>query len=349
MDGSLLLLISAVVVTLGVSAFCSLMEAAVYAVPLAYVKHLAERGSKKGKILLEFKKDISKPIAAILILNTIANTGGASLAGWAGANIFSGWGLTLFSAAFVLSILYFSEIMPKVVGVVYSRQVAPLIAFPLAVIIKVLSPFIYLTQFVSRMLEQDEKATVSLHEILAMIKHSREEGVLDQFEGSVIVNVVGLDKLLVRDVLTPRVVVFRLPECMTMREAKEKIIDCEFTRIPLHPKENPDQLNSYVIQRDIYKELVKGNYDLTLKDISRPLMVTTELARVDKLLMEMFEKREHICTVIDEHGSLAGIITLEDIIEEIVGREIVDEYDSVEDLRAFAKVLRFLKAGKGKK
>jgi CBS domain containing-hemolysin-like protein len=337
----------AVILTVLVSACCSLMESALYAVPLPFVRHLANSSSRSGAVLLEFKNDIGRPIAAILILNTISNTGGASIAGWAASAVLSEQALILFSICFVLTILYLSEILPKVVGVVYCKQVSRTMALPLYYLIKGLSPLIAISQGLSKRIESDaEQISVSEEELLSMTELGTEEGALDQFEGSVISNVVGLDRLLVRDVLTPRVVVFRLKEDMVVDELRDELVNWNFSRVPLYSETEPEHLSSYVIQRDIYRELLRGNTKVTLKALSRPLNVVPELMQADKLLLEMFEKREHMCAVVDEHGGLAGIITLEDIIEEIVGQEIVDEYDTVSDLRTFARIMRVVRGRK---
>jgi len=341
-------LIIAVTITIVVSACCSLMEAALYAVPLPHVKHLAESQSRSGRILMEFKSDVGRPISAILILNTIANTGGASVAGWLAASVFSESGLAVFSCLFVFAILYLSEILPKIAGVIYCRQVAGMIALPLLVLIKLLGPLVALSHSIGHRLEimRGEEPAISEEEVLSMTAIGTEEGTLDHFEGSVITNVIGLDRLLVKDILTPRVVVFRQKENTKLCEIKDDIADWSYSRVPLYQESEPDHLSSYVIQRDIYRELLRDNDQLTLRAISRELHVVPELMRADKLLLQMFEKREHICTVVDEYGGLAGIITLEDIIEEIVGQEIIDEYDTVSDLRTFARIMRVVKGRK---
>lgn len=327
--------------------FCSFAEAALYAVPYAYVKHVAEEGSRSGKILLRFKEDMGKPIAAILILNTLANTFGASIVGAVAADVFGENGLIVFAVLFSMAILYLGEITPKIAGVAYSKQVAKLVAFPLSVLIVVFSPLIWLSKGIDRRLAPEEdEPSVSHEEVLSMAAIGREEGALDHFEGSVITNVIGLDKLLVRDVLTPRVVVFRLSEDTKIGELEADIFNWTYSRVPLYAENDPDHLNAYITQRDVFRELLRGHKEITLKQMARSLPTIPELMRVDELLLRMFEQKEHICAVVDEHGSLAGIITLEDIIEEIVGREIVDEYDTISDLRTFAKVLRMAKSRK---
>ncbi|MCB0318324.1 MAG: HlyC/CorC family transporter [Bdellovibrionales bacterium] len=342
--------IIAVLGSVFISAFCSLMEAALYAVPIAHAKSLAENGSKSGRLLLRFKEDMAAPVAAILILNTLSNTFGASIAGWAAGVVFGSKYLAFFSAAFTLTILYLSEILPKTIGVIYSKQVAGYIAYPLSILILLLKPFICISQWLSKFIRRETgEPSVSHEEMLSLAAIGTEEGSLDRLEGSVISNVIGLDKLLVRDILTPRVVVFRLDEETQISELKEEIANWNFSRIPLFNSSEPDHLNAYVTQRDIYRELLSDSVEIKLKDLSRPLHTVPELMSADTLLLEMFEKKEQICAVVDEHGGLAGIITLEDILEEVVGKEIIDEYDAVSDLRTFAKILRVVRNRKSSK
>lgn len=193
----------------------------------------------------------------------------------------------------------------------------------------VFGPLIYLSRFITARIEPDaDGPTVSHQEVLSMAAIGAEEGALDHLEGSVISNVIDLDKVLVRDILTPRVMVFRVEETMTMDDVAKEIADWNFTRVPTFREDDPDRLTGYVRQRDIYRQLMQGNRSITLKDLARPIHTVPELMRADQLL-HMFEETEHICSVVDEHGALAGVITLEDITEEVVGREIVDEYDVV--------------------
>ena len=332
---------STVALTLVVSFCCSITEAALYSIPPAYVKHLAESNSRIGKILLGFKEDMGKPVTAILVLNTIANTAGPAVAGAAVVEIWGEKALAVFALAMTALVLFCGEITPKIAGLVYSKSVAMLAAYPLAAAIAVLKPMMWLSKAVSNAFKPPEdKPTVSHEEVLSLAAIGTEEGVLDHFEGSVITNVIGLDKMLVRDVLTPRVVVFRMREDLKLADIEKDLIEWSFTRIPVYGEEDPDHLTGYIIQRDVYRELMRGKKDTPLRDLARPLTVVPELMRVDKLLFQMFEKKEQICAVVDEHGGLAGIITLEDIIEEIVGREIVDEYDKVSSLRTFAGLLK---------
>ncbi|MFN8392744.1 MAG: hemolysin family protein [Bdellovibrionota bacterium] len=344
-------MISLLIITLMslcVSFCCSMMEAALLTVPYAHVKHVAEQGSRAGKRLLTFKDDIRKPIAAILLLNTISLTLGSAVGGALVVQAFKTDSAVLaYSCAFTLLLLYGAEIPPKELGVVYCRTIALLMTYPLSLLIKFFYPFIWFSEWLSKHVGAEEnEPSVSLAEVLSVAKIGSEEGVLDRLEGSVIRNIIGLDRRLVKDVLTPRVVVFRLDEAMSVNDVAEDILTWNHTRIPLFPEDEPDRIERYVLQRDVFRALVRGQREVPLRDLARPLTTISSLMRADKLLLQMFEKREHICAVVDEHGGFAGIVTLEDIIEEIVGREIVDESDLVSDLRSYA---RSIYARRGKK
>jgi CBS domain containing-hemolysin-like protein len=352
------------------SSSCSLMEAALYA---------------------------GRPIAGILILNTTANTAGASVAGWAAGEAFGSEALLPFSVIFTLVILLFCEILPKKIGVSYCKIVAPLIVDVIRAIVFAVGPLIYMSELLSRWISPTSGPSMSLQEIIAVAETGTQEGALDQFEGSVISNVIGLDDKLVRDVLTPRVVVFRKPLQSLLTDIEKELGDWVYTRIPLFSEDHPETLTHYATQRDVYRALLSRKLPdtggdgeltgkmtksmkeafrrgtlgetvetgasaertdtsfsttmlptsaselLTLADVARPLATIPELMKVDQALLTMLETREQMCAVVDEHGSLAGIITLEDIIEEIIGREIVDEYDTVSDMRTFAKLLQATK------
>lgn len=326
-----------------VSFLCSLMEAALLSVPLPYVKYLADSGSRAGKVLLGFKEKLDDPIATILILNTVSHTLGAAIGG-AYASEYGERALVLFSFIFTIIVLILSEIIPKQLGSKYARQTALLIALPLQVAIKVLYPIVYFSKFFSRGIgAHNDEPLVSHHEVLSMAELGHEEGVIDGLEDSVIRNVIGLDRVLVRDVLTPRVVAFSLQEDTVIDTLASDLFSFPHTRIPLFSSEEPDSTSAYVTQRDIAKELLEGDRSKKVKELSRPLKTVPDMMRVDKLLLQMVEGQNPMCAVVNEHGGFAGLVTLEDILEEIIGREIVDEFDQVRDLRTYAKTLNKLK------
>lgn len=338
-----MLLILALVVLAAVfcSCCCSLTEAALLSVPLPHVKSLADEGSYRARVLLELKEDLNRPISAVLILNTVANTIGAAVAGAIVAKEYDETHVIVFSIFFTVLILFCGEILPKQMGVKFAKTIAPHLAIPLSWIIWLLSPLIWIIKVISGYFSGRNIAepAVSQAEVLSMAELGREEGVIDQFEDSVIRNVIELDRLLAKDVLTPRVVVFRLEEDRTIASTKDEIVNWAHTRIPLYNEENPDSITGYITQRDLFRALISGDEDQKILTLARPITTVPEFMRVDKLLLHMFEMRESICAIVDERGGFAGIVTLEDILEEIVGREIVDEYDYVSDLRSYAQIV----------
>jgi len=319
------------------------MEACLLSVPLPHIKHLADSGSKKGKILLAYKEDLSNPIAAILILNTVCNTIGATIAGAIVAKEYSETGVVIYSIFFTLLILFFSEILPKQAGASFSKSIAPYIAYPLQFLIKIFKPLIFICRYFSI---SNTAPAVSQAEVLSMAELGRQEGVIDQLEDSVIRNIIELDKIKVKDILTPRVVVSKQSEEVRVGSLKDEIQNWTHSRIPLHSEKEEDVIKGYVTQRDIFRALLSGNENLQLVELSRPITTVPELMRVDKLLLHMFEMKEAICAVVNKGGVFVGIVTLEDVIEEVVGREILDEYDNVSDLRSYAKILNKLKRTK---
>lgn len=336
---SVILFVSAL--SVGVSALCSLMEATIYAVPVAYVKNFEQRGSWAGRKLAHYKEKIAKPIAAILILNTVANSGGAAVAGALVIETYGESATASFTALFVLVVLYFSEIIPKQIGVSHAKALAPVLVYPLHFIVVVLSPAILVVNFFSALFEK-ESNVVSPEEVTSLAQLGGEEGSLDSLEAQVIKNVVGLDSVLVRDILTPRVVVSRVDEEATVASLEETILDWRHSRIPVYNSNDPDHVTSYVLQRDLNRFLLTGDRSKKVGELSRPLLIVPESTTADKVLAQFFTAGEHIAGVVNEHGGFAGIVTMEDVVEEIIGAEIMDEYDKVEDLRKYART-RYLK------
>lgn len=323
-----MLLITVVLVSLTVSALCSLTEAALYSVPMAYVRHLAESGSKAGASLLRFKQDMTMPISAVLLLNTIANTAGPAFGAGIVGDIYGDRAVLLFALGMTVLVLLLSEIFPKIIGVTFAKPVAHAMALPLQLMILIFYPFIRLLRIFSNAIQpQQEEPSVSRQEVLTMAAMGAEEGTIDDLEGRVIENVIELDQVLVRDIMTPRVKVFRALEDASLASLEHELPDWAYTRIPLHKAGDPDQLTGYVRQRDVFREILYGKRDALLREIARPLRTVTELLAVDKLLLQMIGSKEHMYAVVDEYGTLAGVVTLEDAIEQIVGREISDEYD----------------------
>lgn len=335
-----MVLIAVVVVSLAISFLCSLMEAAILTVPLGYVKSQADQKHRSGKILMKFKRDIGSPISAILILNTISHTVGAAVSGALVGSLYGEEAVLWFSALFTVLILYLSEIIPKQFGAVYFKQVSLWIAELLNWMVKLFYPIILTTKWVANWItKMSKEPSVSVQEILSMIKIGSEEGILDTLESSVIRNIILLDRVTAKQVLTPRSVVYKLPEDMTLAELKDQIGDWNHSRVPVYSRDNADTILGYVIQRDLFREMLRRDGSEKISEFARTARTIPDSMPLDKLFVQMIESREPICLVVDEYGVFTGLVTMEDIIEEIVGKEIVDEYDIIGDLQAYARAL----------
>jgi CBS domain containing-hemolysin-like protein len=326
-----------------ISALCSITEAVLYSVSQSQVEIMAHSGKKSGLILKKLKKNIQQPITAILTLNTIANTMGAAVAGASAAIVFGKENLVWFSVAFTLIILIFSEILPKTAGVAYAKNLAAWIAMPLNGLIKIMSPLIWLCQVVTHIIpKQDKEALVSIEEIHAVAVLGRKAGEIEPQQEKVITNILKLQDKTVRQIMTPRTVVFSLSEHLTISEAlKMKDQWSRHSRVPVFDKDQDDVVG-IVLSRSVLLSLADGRKDQKLSELIQPVHFVPEAAPLNKILMEFFGQRIHLFVVVDEYGSVTGVISLEDIIEEIVGREIIDESDTAGNLREYARHMKKL-------
>ena len=330
---SLLVVVSAVVLT---SAMCSLFEAVLYAVPKSHVELLRQSGRPAGRILFELRQQVDRPISAILSLNTIANTGGGAVAGALAASALGSAMLGYFSAAFTLAILVIAEVVPKTVGVVYARPLAVWIARPLHWLVMIFRPLIALTQLATRLvLTGNQEQRVSDEEVLTLVTSGLRSGDFTPHEAKVITNVLALERKMAQDVLTPRTVVFMLDASTTVKEAAENSALVKHTRVPIFDAD-PDDVVGIVHRVDVLMAMANDRFDTRVGDLMRPIDFVVETKPLDQLLRVFLERRRHMVAVIDEFGGLAGIVTLEDVLEELIGQEIVDESDQITDLRAFA-------------
>ncbi len=321
-----------------VSAFCSLSEASIYAVRRPYVRGLAAAGQRSGRILDEFKDNMDQPIAAILVVNTLANTAGAAVAGAQAAALFGGDAVVWFSAIFTLLVLCFSEIIPKVLGVVYNRTIARVVALPWSLLIVLLAPITYLVGRVSEWLKPNEPVLAAPEdEVRALAQLSAEEGSILELEASLVANVLKLNDIAARDIMTPRRVVFRLSEDTRIDQLRDHVGDWQFSRIPVHHPEDSEKWTGVVRAADVLVALAQGRGDTLLKDLSAPLNFVPEGIPAHELLQRFLKERTHLFGVVDEFGGVGGVASLEDVMEELLGQEIVDEVDRAADLRELAR------------
>lgn len=331
-------LVIAVCTVILVSAMCSLFEAVLYAVPVSYVESLAQKGALSGRILKELRmRNVDRPISAILSLNTIANTGGAFVAGAAFIKVFGGEWEHYFTIFITLSVLILSEVIPKTVGVVYSRSLASLIAVPLRVLVWLLYPLVEMCRLLTRAFSKGRSSQeVSEEEIAAMARMGRQTGAIQPDEARVMQNILSLKRRTVSDVMTPRTVVFALSAELTVEQAQKEAGVWPYSRVPVYENEFEDVIG-VVMRRDALNALARGQAQQPISELMRPVHFVAETVSLDRVLEMFLERRQHLFAVIDEYGGLAGILTLEDVLEEILGREIVDESDTVTDTRELAR------------
>lgn len=326
-----------VVLVLGASATCSLFEAVLYSVPASRIEALDRANLRSGRILKQMRQQVDRPIAAVLSLNTIANTGGGAIAGALAASAFGASRIWVFSVGFTLAILLFAEVLPKTIGVVYARPLAPFVARPLAWLVTLFAPLIALTQLATRLVRsghQDNR--ISDEELLTMVGLGLRSGDFKPHEARVIRNVLSLERRIVSDVMTPRPVAFTLAADVTVRDAAANPELDKYSRVPVYARD-PEELVGVVHKVDILKAVAHDRFETTLTALMRPINFVVAAAPLDQVLRTFLERRQHMLAVIDEFGGFAGIVTLEDVLEELIGGEIVDEFDQVTDLRAFAR------------
>lgn len=323
-------------VAIAVSALCSTLEATLLSTPLSYITGLEEQGVKGANRLKKLKQNSDRPISAILCINTIANTVGASIVGSLVYEVYGDALVGIFSTVFTLCILLFSEIIPKTIGTSYWRT----LALPAAVIINgmifISFPLVWILEHIQRLISsRSTQVSVSREDISAMVSVATEEEVIEKDEKKMIQNLLKLDEVTAHEIMTPSVVVEMVPGSMTIKE----FYDSENThsRILVYDEENDEYVIGYVLRQEVLEKMAEDRFSSTLNDILRPILTFGEEDSVADIWEKLLEKKEHISAILDEYGSLRGIVTMEDVIETMLGQEIVDEKDEVVDMQEFAK------------
>ncbi|PSR01025.1 MAG: hemolysin [Bacteroidetes bacterium SW_8_64_56] len=338
------LLVLYVALAIGVSFLCSMMEAVLLSVTPSYVAALERKGSAVGERIHEFKENVDRPLAAILSLNTIAHTVGAAGVGAQAAIVFGEAYTGIVAAILTLLILVLSEIIPKTLGAVYWRTLTPSVVRMLTATIIAMWPLVKLSQGITHLLSQEEEETAfSREEFTAMAELGEEEGVFEEKESRILRNLFRFNSLRVKDVMTPRTVIFDLPENTTIGEVVEEHDEFRFSRIPVYD-DDPDDITGYVLKDEMLLRAAQEEFDVTLEEMARDILVVHETLPLPDLLERLLDRLEHIALVVDEYGGVAGVVTLEDVVETLLGLEIVDEADSVEDMQALARKQWFKRA-----
>jgi CBS domain containing-hemolysin-like protein len=324
------------VLALGTSFLCSLLEAVTLSLTYAYIASLESTHPHSATLLKQIKDRIDRTLCAILTLNTVANTIGAV---GVGAQVVKLWGsayLAVASGTLTLMILIVSEIIPKTLGSVYWRKLAPTAAFWIFGLTWLLKyPVDFLEIISSLLVRKGKRMRLSREEIMASVRLGAKQGTLRAQENRVIQNMLHLRKIRVKDILTPRSVMFALPQHETITRILETHSPIRFSRIPVFGRDL-DDIIGVVHRYRLLQSISEGRGDQKLQSLAKPIHVIPETKNVASALEEFIRRQEHIFLVVDEYGGTAGILTLEDAIETLLGVEIVDELDNVEDMRKWA-------------
>ena len=331
------LLIFYVLLALGVSFLCSIMEAVLLSVTPSFVAVKERQNHPMAPRLKALKDDIDRPLAAILSLNTIAHTVGAAGAGAQAAIVWQSVPVAIVSGVLTLLILVISEIIPKTLGAVYWKRLTPWVVRLLRPTIFLMWPLVKLAQGLTRLLARGKKgASVSRAEMTALAELGHEEGVFEESESRILSNLFRFASLRVQDVMTPRTVVFMLPTTETVADVLEMDEAMRFSRIPIY-RDNRDDISGYFLKDMLLLKGAQDQLDLPLSAICREILTVPASLPLPELFERMIERNEHIALAVGEYGGTAGIVTMEDVVETLLGLEIVDEADSVEDMQGLAR------------
>ena len=323
--------------TLLASFFCSLFEAALYAITASQIELLRRQGGFGTERLSLLRQNIDEPITAILTINTVANTIGSA---WSGALVGMYYGpyFGLFAAGLTLAILMFAEIVPKSLGVAYAFQLGRWIAWPLQVMVWVIWPLVKISGRIVGLLTSDRPASGPTEdEVIVTSRLAYRRGELRLQELRWVENALRLDRVKARDMMTPRTVVYSLPADMSLSGIQQHSKHWVHSRLPLTEDENPDQIVGVIYRRDVFDAIARGQRDRKLRELMRTIDFVPETMRGHDLLDKFIKERKHMVCVVNEYGGFEGVVTLEDVLEALLGTQIVDEFDLHPDMQQFAR------------
>ena len=320
-----------------ISFICSLLESVLLSVSHAHIAVLIKEGKNRGSIMAALKENINRPLSAILTINTIANTVGAAGVGAQTYSVFgSGW-VALSSFILTLSILFFSEIIPKTLGANYTKALVGFTAYMIRGLIFIVFPMVIVGEKISQLFKKGESdgSKASREELIAMAELSEDEGAIDRQEGDIIENLMKLDNITAEEVMTPRSVIFALSKNDTVGEVVDKYTPLIFSRIPIY-ENTLDQIIGFVHRYDLVNKQAEDKFHVKMDSLMESVYTISDKDSVSNILDQFVKRRQQIFIVADEFGTTTGLITLEDAIETLLGVEIVDEHDSVVDMRKLA-------------
>jgi CBS domain containing-hemolysin-like protein len=334
------------VLSIVISFFCSMWEAVILSITPSYISRMQNELPAIGHILNRMKDDIDRPLSAILTLNTIAHTVGALGVGVQAGKLFGTTQLeilsvqisfeSLIAGAMTLAILVLSEIIPKTLGANFWKQLTPFTVRSLRILMFILAPFVWMSKGITRMVKTEKgRSVLSRADFAAMADAGLKSGALDREEKSIIQNLLRLENIKVRDIMTPRSVIMMVNEEQAMNEIYDEINPMVFSRIPVY-HEHPDNITGVILKDNILENLAQDKHSVKAAEIKREILFVEDNFTVAKLMDTLILNREHLAMVADDFGSVVGLVTMEDLFETLLGLEIVDESDKVEDLQKLA-------------
>lgn len=320
-----------------VSFICSIMEAVLLSTPVSFLMVRSNEGHRYAGRMISMKQTIDRPLSAILSLNTVAHTVGAAGVGAQAVAVFGEVYFGLVSAVLTILILVLTEIIPKTIGATYWRSLVPAASLTIRIMIVVAYPLVLISAFITKVISKGASDhTTSREEISALAHIGTEEGVFAEKENKIIQNLIRLRHVKVTEVMTPRVVVSVADENMSL-DSFLKVKDyLKFSRIPVY-QGNDEHVSGYVFRQEVFEKLAEDRTGMRLSDIKREITIVPNTQPLLSVWEKLLESKEHIALVVDEYGGMDGIVTMEDIIESLLGFEIIDEKDTVADMQQYAR------------
>ncbi|MBE0654370.1 MAG: DUF21 domain-containing protein [Bacteroidales bacterium] len=331
------LLLTYLFIALGISFLCSIMESVLLSTSMPFIQHNSTTGKKTALLLKAYKTGIDRPLSAIHSLNTIAHTVGAAGVGAQAVKVFGEMYFGIVSAILTLMILVFTEIIPKTIGSLYWRDLALPSARIIQFMIILTYPLVVASEVITRFITRNKKPhSVSREEIALLTNVGEEEGIFEEHESKVINNMIRLGSIRLKEIMTPRTVMIAANEDLSLIDFYQDKKYLAYSRIPIFA-ENIDNIRGYVLKDAVLSKLAEDRHSMKLKELNRPFIVAYENSTVPKLFEQFLYKKEHIALIVDEYGGTSGLVTMEDVIETLLGLEIVDESDSQTDMQNLAR------------
>lgn len=330
-------LIAYLFLALFVSFLCSIMESVLLSTPHSFLIVKNDKGHIWAKSFIDLKSNIDKPLSAILSLNTVAHTVGAAGVGAQAVKVFGEAYFGLVSAVLTILILVLTEIIPKTIGARYWKNLTKVSYYTIKWMIIATYPLVILSSVITRAFsKQKNEHSTSREEIAALTSIGLDEGLFSDKENKIIQNILRLKNIKVTEIMTPRVVVAVADENLTLQDFLQNKNYLKYSRIPVY-SEDDENITGYVFRQSVFEHLAEDKHTMTLKEIKRNIIIAPDSIVLFSLWERLLDKKEHIALIVDEYGGLDGIVTMEDIIETLLGLEIVDEKDTIPDMQKFAR------------